>query len=100
MNYVSEAIWLNIKVCLFLVRFFYILEQQSQRDSDEIRMKAREDVYEYMDQFREFDEDELQEPEPTVLSDLVRRFLASFGDFGNITWEKAFPQSTKSKSIF
>ncbi|CAF4402957.1 unnamed protein product, partial [Adineta steineri] len=58
-----------------LIRFFYILEQQYQSDSDEIRTKSREDLLEYLDQFRttndeidneENDDEEDQEPEESV----------------------------------
>ncbi|CAF3532030.1 unnamed protein product [Adineta steineri] len=58
-----------------LIRFFYILEQQYQSDSDEIRTKTKEDLLEYLDQFRttndeidneENDDEEDQEPEESV----------------------------------
>ncbi|CAF3387404.1 unnamed protein product [Rotaria socialis] len=46
-----------------LLRFMYILEQQYQADDDETRMKARENVIEYIDQFRPTDDDENLEEE-------------------------------------
>jgi hypothetical protein len=39
----------------------YILEQQYQRDSQEQRTKAREDLYEYFEQFRLSDNDAEEE---------------------------------------
>ncbi|CAF5218696.1 unnamed protein product, partial [Rotaria magnacalcarata] len=36
----------------------YILEQQYQTDDDETRMKARENVIEYIDRYRPTDDDE------------------------------------------
>ncbi len=39
-----------------LVRFLYILEQQYQSDSPEVRTKTREDVEEYIGQFRQSDD--------------------------------------------
>ncbi|CAF1679137.1 unnamed protein product [Rotaria magnacalcarata] len=41
-----------------LLRFMYILEQQYQTDDDETRMKARENVIEYIDRYRPTDDDE------------------------------------------
>lgn len=55
-----------------LVRFLYILEQQNQSDTNEVRAQARENVLEYINQFRspedvdeqnEDDEEEEEEEE-------------------------------------
>jgi hypothetical protein len=75
-----------------LVRFFYILEQQYQNDSNEVLTEARENLLKYIDQFRQSDDvveevdddqqseqsDEPQQPEPIVFHNPVRIFLFIF----------------------
>ncbi|UJR22502.1 hypothetical protein I4U23_025554 [Adineta vaga] len=48
-----------------LLRFFYILDQQYKKDPDDTRKKAREDVLQYIDQFRQVDVEEEEEEAET-----------------------------------
>jgi len=90
-----------------LVRFYYILEQQHQSDSNEIRTKTRENLLEYFDQFRSFDDDleednndqssdESQESTPITSPNPVRIFEFGYLNFESEAKVKIYSQYSSS----